>query len=502
MSVTPQEAQRTPVERSLLDVVIVGAGISGLGAAYRLLESNPGLTYTILERRERIGGTWDLFRYPGVRSDSSIFTLSFPFEPWTRREGVADGEHIREYLANTAHKYGIDGHIQFNSYVRAADWDSGTDSWTVSFEQDGVQRQCRSRFVFFASGYYNYDQGYTPNFAGAQDFAGSIIHPQHWPEDLDYDGKNVVVIGSGATAVTLVPALANSGAKHVTMLQRSPTYIVSQPERDSIAERLNRWLPENMAYAMVRWKNVLRQAAVYGACRKWPRRMRKNFMGLAQRQLPEGYDVRKHFGPHYNPWDQRLCLVPNGDLFRAIRHGQVDVVTDTIDRFTPTGIRLNSGQQLPADIIVTATGLNLQLFGGAAVTVDGESVDLTKAMAYKGMMLSGLPNMAYTVGYTNASWTLKADLVSEFVCRLLNYMDANDYDSVVVERPGSDVQECPFMEFTPGYVLRVIDELPKQGSRKPWRLNQNYLRDIHLIRRGKIDDEGLRFAKKPVAVPV
>lgn len=253
---------------------------------------------------------------------------------------------------------------------------------------------------------------------------------------------------------------------------------------------------------MVRWKNVLRQAAVYGACRKWPRRMRKNFMGLAQRQLPEGYDVRKHFGPHYNPWDQRLCLVPNGDLFRAIRHGQVDVVTDTIDRFTPTGIRLNSGQQLPADIIVTATGLNLQLFGGAAVTVDGESVDLTKAMAYKGMMLSGLPNMAYTVGYTNASWTLKADLVSEFVCRLLNYMDANDYESVVVERPGSDVQECPFMEFTPGYVLRVIDELPKQGSRKPWRLNQDYLRDIHLIRRGKIDDEGLRFAKKPVAVPV
>ncbi|AXN47336.1 flavin-containing monooxygenase [Mycobacterium marinum] len=485
-----------------LDVVIVGAGISGVSAAWHLQDRCPTKSYAILEKRAAMGGTWDLFRYPGIRSDSDMHTLGFRFRPWTERQAIADGKPILEYVKGTAAMYGIDKHIRLNQKVISADWSNAQNRWTLQIESNGAMSAVTCSFLFLCSGYYNYDQGYTPNFAGAQDFAGSIIHPQHWPEDLDYDGKNVVVIGSGATAVTLVPALANSGAKHVTMLQRSPTYIVSQPERDSIAERLNRWLPENMAYAMVRWKNVLRQAAVYGACRKWPRRMRKNFMGLAQRQLPEGYDVRKHFGPHYNPWDQRLCLVPNGDLFRAIRHGQVDVVTDTIDRFTPTGIRLNSGQQLPADIIVTATGLNLQLFGGAAVTVDGESVDLTKAMAYKGMMLSGLPNMAYTVGYTNASWTLKADLVSEFVCRLLNYMDANDYDSVVVERPGSDVQECPFMEFTPGYVLRVIDELPKQGSRKPWRLNQNYLRDIHLIRRGKIDDEGLRFAKKPVAVPV
>ncbi|ACC43809.1 monooxygenase EthA [Mycobacterium marinum M] len=485
-----------------LDVVIVGAGISGVSAAWHLQDRCPTKSYAILEKRAAMGGTWDLFRYPGIRSDSDMHTLGFRFRPWTERQAIADGKPILEYVKGTAAMYGIDKHIRLNQKVISADWSNAQNRWTLQIESNGATSAVTCSFLFLCSGYYNYDQGYTPNFAGAQDFAGSIIHPQHWPEDLDYDGKNVVVIGSGATAVTLVPALANSGAKHVTMLQRSPTYIVSQPERDSIAERLNRWLPENMAYAMVRWKNVLRQAAVYGACRKWPRRMRKNFMGLAQRQLPEGYDVRKHFGPHYNPWDQRLCLVPNGDLFRAIRHGQVDVVTDTIDRFTPTGIRLNSGQQLPADIIVTATGLNLQLFGGAAVTVDGESVDLTKAMAYKGMMLSGLPNMAYTVGYTNASWTLKADLVSEFVCRLLNYMDANDYDSVVVERPGSDVQECPFMEFTPGYVLRVIDELPKQGSRKPWRLNQNYLRDIHLIRRGKIDDEGLRFAKKPVAVPV
>ncbi len=485
-----------------LDVVIVGAGISGVSAAWHLQDRCPTKSYAILEKRAAMGGTWELFRYPGIRSDSDMHTLGFRFRPWTERQAIADGKPILEYVKGTAAMYGIDKHIRLNQKVISADWSNAQNRWTLQIESNGAMSAVTCSFLFLCSGYYNYDQGYTPNFAGAQDFAGSIIHPQHWPEDLDYDGKNVVVIGSGASAVTLVPALANSGAKHVTMLQRSPTYIVSQPERDSIAERLNRWLPENMAYAMVRWKNVLRQAAVYGACRKWPRRMRKNFMGLAQRQLPEGYDVRKHFGPHYNPWDQRLCLVPNGDLFRAIRHGQVDVVTDTIDRFTPTGIRLNSGQQLPADIIVTATGLNLQLFGGAAVTVDGESVDLTKAMAYKGMMLSGLPNMAYTVGYTNASWTLKADLVSEFVCRLLNYMDANDYESVVVERPGSDVQECPFMEFTPGYVLRVIDELPKQGSRKPWRLNQDYLRDIHLVRRGKIDDEGLRFAKKPVAVPV
>ena len=352
------------------------------------------------------------------------------------------------------------------------------------------------------SGYYNYEQGYAPSFPGSEDFTGPIIHPQHWPEDLDYADKNIVVIGSGATAVTLVPALADSGAKHVTMLQRSPTYIVSQPAGDKIADRLNRWLPENMAYTAVRWKNVLRQAALYGACKKWPRRMRNILLGYVQRQLPEGYDVHKHFNPQYDPWDQRLCLVPNGDLFRAIRHGKAEVVTDGIERFTATGIRLNSGQELAADIIITATGLNLQLFGGAAVTVDGQPVDLTKTMAYKGMMLSGLPNMVYTVGYTNASWTLKADLVSEFACRLLNYMDDKGLETVVVEHPGSDVEERPFMEFTPGYVLRSLDELPKQGSRTPWRLNQNYLRDIGLIRRGKIADEGLRFTKKPAAVAV
>ncbi|HUE32572.1 MAG TPA: NAD(P)/FAD-dependent oxidoreductase [Mycobacterium sp.] len=485
-----------------LDVVIVGAGISGVSAAWHLQDRCPTKSYAILEKRQAMGGTWDLFRYPGIRSDSDMYTLGFRFRPWTEPQAIADGKPILDYVKSTAAMYGIDKHIRLNHKVVNADWSNTENRWTLHIENNGTARTITCSFLFLCSGYYNYEQGYSPTFPGSEDFTGPIAHPQHWPEGLDYAGKDIVVIGSGATAVTLVPALANSGAKHVTMLQRSPTYIISQPAKDKMADRLNRWLPVKMAYASIRWRNVLRQVALYQACQKWPQRMRNILLGYVERQLPDGYDVQKHFGPHYNPWDQRLCLVPNGDLFRAIRHGQADVVTDTIERFSPTGIRLNSGRELPADIIITATGLNMQIFGGATVTVDGRPVDLTKTMAYKGMMLSGLPNMAYTVGYTNIGWTLKADLVSEFVCRLLNHMDANGFETVVVEHPGSDVEERPFMEFTPGYVLRSLDELPKQGSRKPWRLNQNYLRDIRLIRRGKIADEGLRFAKKPVPVAV
>src|ERR1700752_131786 len=413
-----------------LDVVIVGAGISGVSAVWHLQDRCPTKSYAILEKRQAMGGTWDLFRYPGIRSDSDMYTLGFRFRPWTERQAIADGKPILDYVNSTAAMYGIDKHVRLNHKVVSADWSNAENRWTLEIESNAASSTITCSFLFLCSGYYNYEQGYAPTFPGSEDFAGPVIHPQHWPEDLDYADKNIVVIGSGATAVTLVPALVNSGAKHVTMLQRSPSYIVSQPKRDKMAERLNRWLPDNLAYAAVRWKNVLRQAALYGACRKWPQRMRSILLGYVERQLPEGYDVQKHFGPQYNPWDQRLCLVPSGDLFRAIRHGKADMVTDTIERFTATGIRLNSGHELAADIIITATGLNLQLFGGATVTVDGQPVDLTKTMAYKGLMLSGLPNMIYTVGYTNASWTLKADLVSEFVCRVLNYMAANGYEPV------------------------------------------------------------------------
>ncbi len=336
-----------------LDVVIVGAGISGVSAAWHLQDRCPTKSYAILEKRADMGGTWDLFRYPGIRSDSDMYTLGFRFRPWTERQAIADGKPILDYVKGTAAMYGIDKHIRLNQKVVGADWSNAENRWTLQIENNGAPSQITCSFLFLCSGYYNYEQGFAPSFAGSEDFTGPIIHPQFWPEDLDYADKNVVVIGSGATAVTLVPALADSGAKHVTMLQRSPTYIVSQPKRDKMAERLNRWLPDNLAYFAIRWKNVLRQAVLYGACQKWPKRMRKILLGYVERQLPDGYDVEKDFGPHYNPWDQRLCLVPSGDLFRAIRNGKADVVTDTIDRFTPTGIRLNSGQELPADIIIT-----------------------------------------------------------------------------------------------------------------------------------------------------
>jgi monooxygenase len=482
-----------------LDVVIVGAGIAGVSAAWHLQERCPSKSYAVLEKRATVGGTWDLFRYPGIRSDSDMHTLGFRFQPWTNDQSIADGNLILDYVKSTATTYGIDKHIRFDQQVTGADWSSTERRWTVRVRTGGAEHTISCSFLFLCTGYYNYEQGYAPEFAGADNFKGPIIHPQHWPEDLDYAGKNVVVIGSGATAVTLIPALSDSGAKHVVMLQRSPTYIVSQPDHDFLVRRLT-WLPAEKSYAVIRWRNVALQSSLYRLCQRYPKLMRKVLTRLVKGQLPRGYDVEKHFGPSYNPWDQRLCVVPNGNLFRTIRDGKTEVVTDTIERFTATGVELTSGRELPADIIITATGLNLQLFGGAAVTFDGQPVDFPTKMAYKGMMLSGLPNVVYTVGYTNASWTLKADLVSEFVCRLLNYMDANGFDTVVPEHPGSAVDERPFMEFSPGYVARAIDELPKQGSRTPWRLNQSYVRDVRLIRRGKVADEGLRFAKQPAPV--
>ena len=485
-----------------LDVLIVGAGISGISAAWHLQDRCPSKSYAILERRDDLGGTWDLFRYPGIRSDSDMFTLGFRFKPWRSAKSIADGASIKAYLKEAAAENGIDRHIRYRHRVVAAEWSDADNRWTVTADNDGRQDEITCKFLFTCSGYYNYDEGYSPTFAGAEDFQGTIVHPQHWPEDLDYAGKKIVVIGSGATAVTLIPALVNSGAGHVTMLQRSPTYIGSLPEVDPVAERANRLLPARAAHVVNRWKAIGFSTAQYQLARRFPNYMRKTLLAMTKRRLPEGYDVDKHFGPSYNVWDQRLCLAPDGDLFKTIRRGQADVVTDTIDRFTKTGIKLSSGNELQADIIITATGLNLQLFGGAAIRRNGLPVGLTDTMAYKGMMLTGMPNMAFTVGYTNASWTLKADLVSEFVCRVLNYMDANGFDTVVPQHPGDSVDERPLMDFTPGYVLRALDYLPKAGSVIPWRLKQNYLLDLQLIRRGRVDDEALHFAKKLAALAV
>jgi monooxygenase len=485
-----------------VDVVIVGAGISGISAAWHLQDRCPTKSYVILESRDNLGGTWDLFKYPGIRSDSDMYTLGFRFKPWTSEKAIADGPSIMAYLNETVSEYGIDSHIRYRHKVLAAEWSDADNQWSLRVNRHGEEIAITASFLHACSGYYNYDEGYSPEFTGSADFGGTIIHPQHWPEDLDYAGKKIVVIGSGATAVTLIPALANSGAGHVTMLQRSPTYIGALPDVDPFAVRMNKSLPAKPAYVANRWKSILFQSAQYQIARRFPKYMRKTLMTMAQRRLPAGYDIEKHFGPRYNPWDERLCLAPNGDLFRTIREGKADVVTDTIDRFTKTGIKLNSGEELEADIIVTATGLNLRLFGGAEILRNGEPMDLTKAMAYKGMMLSGVPNMAFTIGYTNASWTLKADLVSEFVCRVLNYMDSRGYDNVVPQHPDQSVEERPLMDFTPGYVLRALDTLPKQGSRAPWRLKQNYLFDLRFIRNGKVDDEALHFTKHRVPVVV
>ena len=479
-----------------VDVLIIGAGLSGIGAACHLEERLPGTSYLLLEARGSLGGTWDLFRYPGIRSDSDMFTLGYRFRPWTDEKAIADGPAILTYVRETAREYGVDQHIRYDSRVVGASWSTEDATWTVRLA-GGEELTCG--FLWCCSGYYSYDEGFTPEFEGVESFTaagGEVVHPQHWPEGLDYAGKRVVVIGSGATAVTLVPAMAGGegAAARVTMLQRSPTYILALPGIDRIAVKLRERLSPRTAYAVTRWKNVLVTTASYQLSRRRPELMKKLIRKGVTSQLPEGYDVDTHFKPAYNPWDQRLCLVPDGDLFRSIRHGTVDVVTDHIDRFTPHGLRLRSGDELEADVIVTATGLNLLAFGGLELDVDGDAVHLPDTMAYKGMLLSGVPNFAYVIGYTNASWTLKADLVSEYVCRLLAHMRNRRYDVVVAEKDPT-VEEEPFMDFASGYVQRSLHLLPKQGSRAPWRLRMNYLRDVLTIRRGAIEDDALRFSR-------
>jgi monooxygenase len=476
-----------------LDVLIVGAGLSGIGAAWHLQDRCPGKSYAILEARGDLGGTWDLFRYPGIRSDSDMHTLGYRFKPWTASNSITDGPSILEYVRQTARENGIEEKIRFQHRVVAAEWSSAEARWTVEAErgEDGERVRLTCDFLWTCSGYYRYDEGYTPEFEGVDRFPGPVVHPQHWPEDLDYEGKRVVVIGSGATAVTLVPAMAEKAA-HVTMLQRSPTYIASLPAQDRIANRLRRRLPDRVVYGIVRWKNVLIQTAFYQLSRRRPELVKKMIRRGVEHALPPGYDVDKHFKPHYNPWDQRMCLVPDGDLFAAISAGDASVVTDRIRTFTERGIELESGEELEADAIVTATGLNLLFLGGMELSVDGEPVDVPSKMTYKGMMLSGVPNMAFTVGYTNASWTLKADLTSEYVCRLLRHMDAHGHRRCVAEVDPS-VTEQPLLDFTSGYVQRSLQDFPKQGSKEPWKLRQNYVFDIRTIRRGPIDDGAMRF---------
>ncbi len=476
------------------DVLIVGAGLSGIGAAWHLQRGRPGKTYAILEARAALGGTWDLFRYPGVRSDSDMYTLGYAFQPWTEGKAIADGPAIRRYIAQTARDNGIDRHIRYGHKVVGAHWSSADACWRVEAEHDGVRVWLRTRFLHMCSGYYSYDEAYRPRFDGEDTFAGRIVQPQFWPDDLDYRGRHVVVVGSGATAVTLVPAMAQDAA-HVTMLQRSPTYIVSRPSEYGFAQRLRRWLPARAAYALTRWRVIVESMLLYRVARSKPDLAKRRIVQMARHQLGPGYDVATHFTPGYKPWDQRVCVVPDGDLFRAIRTGRASVATDRIERFTPDGLLLASGRVLPADVVVLATGLKIKLLGGMAITVDGQPFHPNEAMSYKGMMLSGLPNCVMTFGYTNASWTLKADLTAAWVVRLLRHMDRNGRQVPVVHRePGVEPQ--PFLGFTSGYVQRARADLPQQGSRKPWQVYQNYVQDMLTIRFGRIADGVLRFGRK------
>ena len=476
------------------DVLIVGAGLSGIGAGYHLQSNCPTKTYAILEGRDRIGGTWDLFRYPGVRSDSDMFTLGYRFKPWTEAKAIADGPSILNYIKETAAEFGIDRHIRFNHKVTASSWSSDTARWTVTIARDDETLTYTCNFLLMCSGYYNYDAGYAPSFPGTDRFKGEIVHPQKWTDAIDYAGKRVVVIGSGATAVTLVPSMADKAA-HVTMLQRSPTYVVSRPASDDVADRLRRWLPQKLAYMIVRWRNVLRGMYVYQLCKRQPAKIKGMIIGGVKMALGPDYDVAKHFTPTYNPWDQRLCLVPDGDLFRAIKSGKASVVTDQIDTFTETGIKLKSGEELPADLIVTATGLDLAVLGKMTVTVNGNLVDPGKTMTYKGMMYSDVPNMAVVMGYTNASWTLKCDLTCEYVCRLINHMDRHGYAEATPRRNDPTVVEEPWVNFSSGYIQRSISKMPKQGSKAPWRLNQNYVKDLLALRFGSLKDEAMTYTK-------
>jgi cation diffusion facilitator CzcD-associated flavoprotein CzcO len=482
-----------------LDVLIVGAGLSGIGAAYYLQTRCPSKRYTILESRDTIGGTWDLFRYPGVRSDSDMYTLGYSFRPWREGKAIADGPSILKYIRETAHEFGIDQHIRYGHRVQHAAWLSADSQWTVEVIQtpanDRTQTQSITftcNFLLVCSGYYDYDSGYTPEWPGVEQFGGLIVHPQKWPNDFDYTGKRVVIIGSGATAVTLVPAMAEKAA-HVTMLQRSPTYILAQPTQDATTTWLNKYLPVRSAYFFSRWKAILMSMSFYLLSRRYPAAIKQTIVKGIRQQLGPDYDVDRNFAPHYNPWDQRLCLAPDGDLFTAIKSGKASVITDQIETFTERGLRLCSGQEIEADVIVTATGLQMKLLSVIQLELDGVFADSTNAMAYKGMMFSDLPNFAVVFGYTNASWTLKCELVCQYVCRLVNYMDRHGYSQCVPRQRDPTVKQEPLFNFTSGYVQRASAALPHQGSKRPWKLYQNYILDLLTLRYGALNDGTMEF---------
>ena len=481
-----------------VDVLIVGAGLSGIGAGCRLQEQCPSKTFAILEARGAIGGTWDLFRFPGVRSDSDMFTLCYPFRPWSGARAIVDGPSILDYVRATASEHGIDQRIRFHHRVVRAEWSSADAQWTVRAERSdtGEKVHMTCGFLFTCTGYYRYDAGYTPTLRGVDRFAGEIVHPQFWTGDVDHNGKRVVVIGSGATAVTLVPALAERAA-HVTMLQRSPSYILSLPAVDPIAGLLSRVLPPGLAYPIVRWKNIMLTLASYGLSRRRPETVKRLIRKLLERRLPPGYEIDRHFNPRYEPWDQRMCFVPDNDLFDAINDGRASVVTDEIETFTERGLALASGAQLEADLIVTATGLNMVPLGGIQLNVDGSDIRLPDTVAYRGMLLSGVPNMAYAFGYTNQSWTLGADLTCQQVCVLLNHMDKRRYRQCTPRAPGWATASAPFVGLSSGYIRRAIDQFPRQAALDPWQRPENYARNRRSMRRGLVGDSALEFVRTP-----
>ncbi len=482
---------------SHFDVLIIGAGLSGIGAAWHLQHLCPERTYAILESRAAMGGTWDLFRYPGIRSDSDMYTLGYRFRPWRDAKAIADGPSIKRYIEETAREHGIDQKIRYGHRVVRAEWSSAEARWSVEAEHEGATVHFTCGFLYTCTGYYDYGAGYTPEYSGRESYRGRFVHPQQWPEDLNYAGKRVVVIGSGATAVTLVPAMTTGAgaAAHVTMLQRSPTYVAEQPSKDVIADALRHVLPAGAAYAIARWKNVLRSMFYFSFARGAPAIFTRGVLKKARLALGTDFDVDKHFTPRYKPWDERLCIIPDGDLFTAIREKRASVVTDEIASFTANGIQLKSGGHLEADVIVSATGLALKIVGGMALVVDGKPVEMPHTMTYMGFMYSGVPNLASAFGYTNASWTLKCDLIAEHVCRLLNHMKEHGYVQCTPVRDLS-VSEEPVLNFTSGYVQRALPSLPTQGTRSPWRVHQNYLKDLLAFRHGRVDKPSLEFRRR------